>query len=48
MTKESIADFFQPYSDMLRDVIGSVEFVTCYNGLPTDIAYVGFERLGRS
>lgn len=48
VTRESISDFFQPYSSMFRDVIGSVEFATCNDGLPTDRAYVGFERLGEA
>lgn len=48
VTKEMLADFFQPYSSINRDVKGSVEFVCCLNGLPTDRAYVGFDGLGEA
>ena len=46
ITKEDIANFFQPFCGVKRDVEGSVEFVTCHEGLRTDRAYVGFDELG--
>jgi hypothetical protein len=46
VTKQQIADFFQPYCSAKRDVTGSVEFVTCRDGLKTTKAYVGFDELG--
>jgi len=44
VTKQEISEFFQPYCATLRDVSGSVEFVTCHKGLPTGKAYVGFDE----
>jgi hypothetical protein len=46
VTKQQIADFFQPYCSSKRDLTGSVEFVTCRGGLKTTKAYVGFDELG--
>lgn len=46
VTKEEISAFFQPFCSMPRDVDGSIEFVTCYEGLPTGRAYVGFDEHG--
>jgi len=48
VSKESISDFFQPFSALFRDRKGSIEFVTCENRSPADRAYVGFERLGEA
>jgi hypothetical protein len=48
VTKESITELFQPFSSLIRDVNGSVEFVTCLDGQPTDRVYVGFDRLGEA
>jgi hypothetical protein len=45
-TKKEISDFFQSCCHMPRDVEGSVEFVTCYDGIPTGRAYVGFDEHG--
>jgi hypothetical protein len=47
VTKQQIADFFQPFCSVRRDVEGSVEFVK-HNGLPTGKAYVGFDELGEA
>ena len=46
VTKKQIAEFFQPFCSCPRDVKGSVEFVTCHQGIPTGKAYVGFDELG--
>mmetsp|Transcript_4538 Transcript_4538/g.11496 ORF Transcript_4538/g.11496 Transcript_4538/m.11496 type:complete len:590 (+) Transcript_4538:701-2470(+) len=46
VTKEDISNFFQAFCSMPRDANGSVEFVTCYEGLPTGRAYVGFDEHG--
>eukprot|EP00797_Seminavis_robusta_P018295 Sro273_g105180.1 n/a (374) ;mRNA; r:51892-53013 len=48
VTKESLTEFFQPYSGTFRDEKGSIEFIDCLGGLPTDRAYVGFDRLGEA
>jgi hypothetical protein len=48
VSKETITEFFQPFSVSLRDEKGSVEFVQCHKGLPTDRAYVGFDRSGEA
>jgi len=48
VTKEDIANYFQPYCALPRDVEGSVEFITCHQGLPTGRAYVGFDELGEA
>jgi hypothetical protein len=45
-TKKEISDFFQPCCHLPRDVEGSIEFVTCYEGMPTGKAYVGFDEHG--
>ena len=44
VTKQEISDFFQSFCQRARDVVGSVEFVTCANGDRTDRVYVGFDR----
>jgi hypothetical protein len=46
VTKQEIADFFQPFCAMPRDVEGSVEFVTTRDGFAAGAAYVGFDELG--
>ena len=46
VTKQEISKFFQPFCAMSRDVEGSIEFVTCHEGLPTGKAYVGFDEHG--
>jgi len=48
VSKASLTEFFQPFSKLLRDESGSIEFVTCENGLPTGTAYVGFDSLGEA
>jgi hypothetical protein len=48
VTKQQIADFFQPFCSVPRDVEGSVEFVTCKKGRPTGRVYVGFDELGEA
>lgn len=48
LSKESLAEFFQPFSRTIRDVKGSIEFVTCEKGLSTDRAYIGFDFLGEA
>jgi hypothetical protein len=47
-TKRDISDFFQSCCALPRDVEGSVEFVTCYKGIPTGKAYVGFDHFGEA
>jgi hypothetical protein len=47
-TKQELAEIFQPFSMDRRDVSGSVEFVTCAEGLRTDRAFVGFDALGEA
>jgi hypothetical protein len=48
LSKQDISDFFQSCCVLPRDVEGSVEFVTCYRGLPTGKAYVGFDQHGEA
>mmetsp|Transcript_6997 Transcript_6997/g.7786 ORF Transcript_6997/g.7786 Transcript_6997/m.7786 type:complete len:850 (-) Transcript_6997:39-2588(-) len=48
VTKHDISKFFQSSCAMSRDVEGSIEFVTCYEGLPTGKAYVGFDEHGEA
>jgi RNA recognition motif-containing protein len=48
VTKQDIADYFQPFCAVPRDVSGSTEFVTCREGLPTGRAFVGFDELGEA
>ncbi len=48
VTKAEISAFFQPLCSMPRDVEGSIEFVTCHEGLPTGRAYVGFDEHGEA
>jgi hypothetical protein len=48
VTKQEISEFFQPFGAMSRDVKGSIEFVTCYEGLPTGKAYIGFDEHGEA
>ncbi|KAG7346260.1 RNA recognition motif containing protein [Nitzschia inconspicua] len=48
ITKQEISAFFQSCCALPRDVEGSVEFVTCYRGLPTGKAYVGFDQHGEA
>lgn len=48
VTPQEIALFFQPFCAIPRDVEGSVELVTCENGLPTGKAFVGFDELGEA
>jgi hypothetical protein len=48
VTKKQIADLFQPYCTVARDVEGSTEFVTCRDGLPTGRAFVGFDEIGEA
>lgn len=48
VTKKDIAKYFQPHCRDIRDVAGSVEFVTCAEGLRTDRAYVGFDEFGEA
>jgi len=48
VTKDEISAFFQPVCAMSRDVEGSIEFVTCHEGLPTGRAYVGFDEHGEA
>lgn len=45
VTKQDIAEYFQPFCSVARDVQGSAEFVTCREGLPTGRAFVGFDEL---
>ena len=47
-TKQQISDFFQPHCAFPRDIAGSIEFVTCYKGLPTGKAFVGFDEHGEA
>lgn len=47
-TPMNIALLAQPYSAIVRDVRGSVEFVKCLDGLPTGQCFVGFERPGEA
>lgn len=46
LTKEDISRAFQPHSTLLRDISGSIEFVTCHGGHRTGQAYVGFDIAG--
>jgi len=46
VTKKDISNLIQPFCADVRDVDGSVEFVTCAEGNPIGRAYVGFDRLG--
>lgn len=48
VTNKDIADFLQPYCESLRDVSGSVEWVTNLQGERTGIAFVGFDALGEA
>ncbi|MGK3761812.1 MAG: hypothetical protein ACI8RD_014130, partial [Bacillariaceae sp.] len=48
VTKQEISEFFQPFCAMSRDVEGSIEFVTCYEGLPTGKAHIGFDEHGEA
>eukprot|EP00980_Cylindrotheca_fusiformis_P028185 scaffold22586_cov138-Cylindrotheca_fusiformis.AAC.5 len=48
VTKQDVSNFFQEYCTVPRDVEGSIEFVTCQEGLPTGRAYVGFDELGEA
>jgi len=48
VTKQDIANFFQPFCSVARDVDGSTEFVTCREGLPTGRAFVGFDEFGEA
>ena len=43
-TKEELTHVFQQFSRDKRDVLGSIEFVTCARGEKTGRAYVGFDR----
>mmetsp|Transcript_34072 Transcript_34072/g.80199 ORF Transcript_34072/g.80199 Transcript_34072/m.80199 type:complete len:815 (-) Transcript_34072:123-2567(-) len=48
VTKREISSFFQPHCAMSRDVEGSIELVTCHEGLFTGRAYVGFDEHGEA
>ena len=48
ITKEELTKAFQPHCERLRDVEGSIEFVTCEAGLPTGVAFVGFDMPGEA
>jgi len=48
VTKRDIADYFQPFCSVARDVELSTELVTCRDGLPTGRAFVGFDELGEA
>jgi hypothetical protein len=48
LSKAEISAFFQPFCSMPRDVEGSIEFVTCYEGVPTSRAYIGFDEHGEA
>jgi len=48
VTKQEISSFFQPFCAVARDVSGSIEFVTCHEGLPTGKAFVGFDEHGEA
>jgi hypothetical protein len=48
VTNKDIADLLQPYCTRLRDVTGSVEWVTNILGVRTGTAFVGFDRLGEA
>jgi hypothetical protein len=48
ISKKDISDFFQSCCILPRDSRGSVEFVTCYEGIPTGKAYVGFDEHGEA
>jgi hypothetical protein len=48
VTEKDIAEFLKPHSASLRDVKGSVEWVTCWHGKRTGRAFVGFDRLGEA
>jgi len=48
VTKEDIAEFFQPFCAVPRDVDGSTEIVTCRGGMPTGRAFVGFDEAGEA
>lgn len=48
VSKATLTEFFQPFSKLVRDENGSIEFVTCEQGLPPTTAYVGFENLGEA
>ena len=48
LSKRDISDFFQPFCTVKRDFAGSVEFVTCQQGLPTGRAFVGFDEFGEA
>jgi len=46
-TPEMLTELFQPYSEMPRQ-LGSIEQVTCEEGMPTDRAYIGFDLPGEA
>ena len=48
VTNQDIAYLLQPYCSSLRDVSGSVEWVTNIQGVRTGTAFVGFDRLGEA
>lgn len=48
VTEQDIADYLKPFCALLRDVKGSVEWVTCWQGNRTGRAFVGFDRLGEA
>jgi hypothetical protein len=48
LSKQDISDFFKSCCALPRDVEGSIEFVTCYRGLSTGKAYVGFDQHGEA
>jgi len=47
-TKEDLTKLVQPYCVDHRDAWGSVEMVTCRDGIKTGQAYVGFDYLGEA
>lgn len=46
-TPEMLTEVFQPYSELPRQ-LGSIELVTCEEGMPTDRAYIGFDFPGEA
>ena len=48
LTKEEISKIAQPFCAQIRDIQGSIEFITCHAGLPTGEAYIGFDLPGEA
>jgi len=48
VTKQEISEFLQPFCATPRDISGSIEFVTCHEGLNTGKAFVGFDEHGEA